>query len=205
MLDGTCEPDHTCLGLLKPGKYHTKVLIPGFSFSIPEAGWENIGQAGGNFALLSTTEPGDAILVFWRPRPTKPDGAQVSGVQTKVASIGAWLEQNTDLAVTKGATASVGGLKGKRWDLQTAPTSTARDAQCPTTTCVTFLRGRDPSSKPTWEWDWGVASSERERLYLLDGPSDVTAIVVDSLDGSTFDSLTAKADKIIASLAFDKP
>jgi hypothetical protein len=42
------------------------------------------------------------------------------------------------------------------------------------------------------------------RLYLLDGPTDVTAIVVDSLDGTTFDALTAAADKIIGSIAFDK-
>ena len=71
--------------------------------------------------------------------------------------------------------------------------------------CITFLRGKDPSSKPTWDWDWGVASSEKERLYLLDGPKDVTAIVIDSLDGTTFAALTAAADKILASVKFDKP
>lgn len=204
-LDGTCEPDHTCLGLLSPGKHHTKVLIPGFSFAISEAGWENIGQAGGNFALLSTTDPGDAVLVFWRPRPTNADGSPVSGVKSTVADIGRWLEQNTDLSVSPGANVALGGLKGRRWDVTTAPTATARDTGCPTTACVTFLRGTDPSSKPTWDWDWGVATSERMRLYLLDGPTDLTAVVVDSLDGTTFETLTAKADKILASMAFDKP
>ena len=203
-VDGTCEPDRTCLGLLKPGTYHTKVLIPGFSFAISEPGWENIGQAGGNFALLSTTEPGDAILVFWRPRPTNADGSLLSGIDSTVAGIGSWLEQNKDLAVSRGANVTVGGLKGRRWDVGAAPTATAHPADCPTVACVTFMRGTDPSSNKTWEWDWGAATSERMQLYLLDGPTDVTAIVVDSLDGTTFDSLTAKADKIIASMAFDK-
>jgi len=203
-LDGTCEPDHTCLGLLKPGKHHTQVLVPGFAFAIAEEGWENIGQAGGNFALLSTKAPGDAILFFWRPRPTKPDGSLVSGVENKVAAVGAWLEQNSDLALSNAANVTIGGLKGKRWDVQTAPTTTARDTGCPVAACVTFMRGIDPSTYKTWQWDWGAATSERMRLYLLDGPTDMTAIVVDSLDGTTFESLTAAADKILASVAFDK-
>src|SRR5689334_15903657 len=114
-VDGTCEPDHTCLGLLKPGKYHTKVLIPGFSFSIAEAGWENIGLAGGNVGLLSTTNPGDAIMIFWMPRATKADGTLVAGVSSDVAALGAWLEGNKDLALSNAARVSVGGLKGKRW------------------------------------------------------------------------------------------
>jgi hypothetical protein len=67
------------------------------------------------------------------------------------------------------------------------------------------MRGTDPSPQKTWDWDWGAATSERMQLYLLDGPTDVTAIVVDSLDGTTFDTLAAKADKILASVKFDKP
>jgi len=204
-VDGTCEPDHTCLGLLSPGKYHTQVLVPGFSFAIAEAGWENIGQAGGNFALLSTTEPGDGILVFWRPQPTNSDGSLVSGVKSTVADLGRWLEQNKDLTVSNAANVAVGGLKGKRWEVAAAPTATARTFDCPTTACVTFMRGTDPSPQKTWDWDWGAATSERMQLYLLDGPTDVTAIVVDSLDGTTFDTLAAKADKILASVKFDKP
>jgi len=204
-VDGTCEPDHTCLGLLKPGKHHTEVFIPGFSFAISGPGWENIGQAGGNFALLSTTDPGDAILFFYRPRPTSADGTLVSGVKSTAADIGRWLEQNKDLSVSKAADVAIGGLKGKRWEVETAPTATARTSDCPTTTCVTFIRGTDPSPQKTWDWDWGAATSERMQLYLLDGPKEMTAIVVDSLDGTTFDALTAQADKILASVKFDRP
>ena len=203
-VDGTCETGRTCLGLLKPGTYHTQVLVPGFSFNISEAGWENIGQAGGNFALLSTTAPGDAILVFWMPRPTTADGTLVGGIEPRVAAMGAWLEQNPHLNVSMGKDITVGGLKGRRWDVTTSPTATVRTTDCPTTACVTFMRGIDPSANRTWEWDWGAATSERMQLYLLDAPGDLTAIVVDSLDGTTFDTLTAAADKIIASMVFDK-
>jgi hypothetical protein len=191
--------------LLKPGKLPHEGARAGVLVHDLGAGWENIGQAGGNFAFLSTTEPGDAILVFWRPQPTNSDGSLVSGVKSTAADIGRWLVRNKDLTVSNAADVAVGGLKGKRWEVEAAPTATARTSDCPTTACVTFLRGIDPSPQKTWDWDWGAATSERMQLYLLDGPTDVTAIVVDSLDGTTFDTLTAKADKILASIKFDKP
>jgi hypothetical protein len=203
--DGTCDPDSTCQGLLQPGKHHTKVFVPGFSFSVPAAGWENLAQRGGHFDLTSITAPGDSIGFVWRPGPTNPDGTPVFGVQNTVAALGAWLEQNKDLAVSPSTAVTIGGLKGRRWDISLAPTTTVRDKDCPTQACVGFLRGTDPSSQPTWAWDFGLASSERARVYLLDGPTDMTAIIVDSLDGTTFDALTAAADKILASVSFDKP
>jgi hypothetical protein len=106
--------------------------------------------------------------------------------------------------VSAGKTVTVGGLKGRRWDITTAPTATARTTDCPTTACVTFMCGTDPSANKTWDWDWGAATSERMQFYLLDASTDLTAIVVASFDGTTFDTLTAAADKIIASMAFDK-
>jgi hypothetical protein len=179
--------------------------VPGFSFTIPAAGWENLVQSGGEFDLTSITAPGDSIGFVWRPRPTNPDGSPVFGVQGTVAELGAWLEQNKDLSVSPSTAVTIGGLKGRRWDVSVAPTTTVRDKDCPTQACVGFLRGTDPSSKPTWEWGFGLASSERARLFLLDGPEDTTTIVIDSLDGTTFDALTAEADKILGSVGFDKP
>jgi hypothetical protein len=203
--DGTCDPDHTCLGLLRPGKYHTKVFIPAFAFTIPAAGWENLAEAGGNFDLTSVTEPGDVIQFGWRPRPTKADGTPVLGVRSTVADVGAWLAKDPDIVLSSPGAVTVGGLKGMRWDVAVAPTATTRTNGCPTTACVTFLRGNDPSQKPTWEWDFGVASSERERVYLLSGPKDMTAIIVDSYDGTTFANLARTADQILGTVAFDAP
>jgi hypothetical protein len=50
----------------------------------------------------------------------------------------------------------------------------------------------------------GPGRPRRLRLSLLDWKDDVVAILVDSLDGATFDALTAEADGILASVAFDK-
>jgi hypothetical protein len=203
-LGGTCDLNHTCLGLLEPGKHHTEVIMPGFSFSVTRSGWENLEQAGGVFDLTSITAPGDVILFAGRPRATSPDGVAVSGIESSVASLGAWLSTNPALTVSPATPITIGGLKGQWWDITASPDVQHRPTDCPAQVCVLFLRGRDPSSKPTWQWDIAVASSERLRLYLLDWKDDVVAILVDSLDGTTFDALTAEADKILGSVAFDK-
>ena len=70
--------------------------------------------------------------------------------------------------------------------------------------CVWFLHGRDPSSKPTWGYDFGIATGERERLYLLQAKDSVVAVIADSLDGRTWDDLTATTDKLLKTVQFDK-
>jgi hypothetical protein len=171
---------------------------------VTRPGWENLEQAGGAFDLTSITAPGDVILFAGRPRATKPDGAPVSGVESSVASLGAWLTTNPALTTTAARPVTIGGLKGQSWEVTVSPSAQGHLGDCLTQVCVLFLRGRDPSSKPTWAWDIAVASSERLRLYLLDWKDDVVAILVDSLDGTTFEALTAEADAILGSVVFDK-
>ena len=201
--DGTCESGHTCLGLLSPGTYHTKVFSPGFQFAMATTGWENLADAGGDLGLLSIDSPGDAIFFFRQPRPTKSDGAPVSGVETKVDAIATWVAGNPSFTVSPVTKVSIGGLDGKRMDLAIAPGVESHQTDCPVQVCVLLFRGRDPSSKPTWEWDWGFAGPERQRLYLLSAKDAVVAIFVDSLDGTTFDALIKAADAILATVKFD--
>ena len=201
--DGTCEAGFTCLGLLTAGKHHTKVIKPGFAFTLPSAGWENLSDEGGVFALLPIDTPGDGIFFFVGPRPLDPDGSRVGGIPTTVKAFDGWLTTQPGIAATKPAAVSVGGLKGERFDVTIAPDATDHPADCPTVACVTFMRGDDPSNTPAWQWDWGVASGERMRLYVLQNKDDLVAIVVDSLDGTTFEAITKAADQILPSVRFE--
>lgn len=203
--DGTCEEEHSCLGVIAPGSHHTAVFSPGFSFSVASAGWENLEDAGGNFGLESTTTPGDAIFFFRRPRATTPDGEIDSIGGSTSESLTAWLAANKALTVTPAKAVTIGGLSGSQLDVAIAPGETAHQSDCPVQVCVLVFKGKDPSSKPTWEWDWGSAGPELQRFYLLQAPDDSILIAVDSLDGTTFDSLTKEGDAIVASLNFDKP
>ncbi len=199
--DGTCEAGHACLGLLSPGKHHTEAFSPGFRFAVSTTGWENLSEEGGIFGLVSIDSPGDGIFFFRQPRPTRPDGTLVAGVDINVKEIEASLAANAAFTTSPAVKVSIGGLDGERTDLAIAPGVEDHQSDCPVQVCVPMFRGRDAA--PTWEWDWGFAGPERQRLYLLSANDGVVAIFVDSLDGTTFDALTRAADGILATVKFD--
>jgi hypothetical protein len=202
--DGTCEAQRTCLGLLAAGSHHTKTFKPGFSFTMPAAGWENLADEGGDFGLLPIASPGDAIIFFREPNATDPGGNPIFSVGISVAAITKWLPTNTALTVGPMTDVSIGGLKGVQMEITAAPSSVPT-VGCEVQTCVTFFKGTDPAAVKAWQWDWGTVSSERQRLDLLtttDG--GVIAIFVDSLDGTTYDDLIKTADTILATVKFDK-
>jgi hypothetical protein len=200
--DGSCREDHPCLGLLPPGAYHTQYFSPGFRFTIASGRWENLADEGGSFSILSIDRPDDAILFFRQPWPTKPDGVRVPGVATDVDELTAWLTTNPVLDASEPKPVTIGGLRGTQVDLALAPGAENADPSCPVQVCVSLFIGR----AATWEWDWGFAGPERQRLYLLEAPGgDVVAIFVDSLDGTSFDEMTAAADEILPTVTFDKP
>ena len=59
------------------------------------------------------------------------------------------------------------------------------------------------SRAPTWAWDWGTGSSEKQRLDILAAKDGVVLIFLDSPDGKTYDGLVEKADAILATVKFD--
>jgi hypothetical protein len=197
--DGTCEDGRACLGLLKPGKYQTQLFTPGFSFTMPEAGWENLAMSPGDVGLLPLDAPGDSIEFFRQPKLTKPNGDLDLSAPATVDGITGWLAAHPDLAVGPATNVTVGGLHGKRMTIEVAPTSTAHyPPDCPVRTCVFVMRAQ----APTWGWDWGVASSEKQRLDVLAAKDGVVLIFVDSFDGSTYDGLAKKADAILGTVKF---
>jgi hypothetical protein len=199
--DGACEEGHPCLGLIKPGAHHSQLFVPGFSFTMAEAGWENLAMTPGDVALLPLDAPGDEIAFFGQPKLTKTDGTLDLSVPLTVDGITGWFAAHPDLTVGPATAVTVGGLHGKRMTFMAAPTSTAHyPADCPVQTCVNLMQGR----APTWSWDWGTGSSEKQRMDVLAGKDGVVLIFVDSLDGTTFDVLTKAADKILATVKFDK-
>lgn len=199
--DGACHEGYPCLGLLPAGSYHTQYFIPGFGFTIASGRWENLSDEGGIFPIASMDRPDDAILFFLQPWPTRPDGVRAPGVATNVDEITAWLTANPALEASEPKAVTIGGLIGTQIDLALAPGAENADPTCPVQVCVNVFIGR----ASTWEWDWGFAGPERQRLYLLEAPDNVIAIFVDSLDGTTFDEITAAADEILATVEFDKP
>src|SRR5215213_8145557 len=85
--DGSCEDEGTsCLGVLTAGKtYTSKVWQPTVRFSVPTGDWVNRWDTGGDFGLLSISNPGDAVVFFRDPR------AEDKSVGPTVQDVAAWL------------------------------------------------------------------------------------------------------------------
>lgn len=198
--DGACEEGHFCLGLLAPGTYHTDLFQPGFGFTIADGRWENLAMTPGYIGLDSIDVPGDGIYFFARPRAVKLDGSLDMSVKMTAAGIGEWMAANQNLNVGPVTDVTVGGLPGKRMDVAIAPDAVVPTGDCPVQRCLDLFNAQGS----TWAWNWGVADSEMQRLYALDGKDGVFLVFVESLDGTTFESATKAADTILATVKFDQ-
>ena len=49
-----------------------------------------------------------------------------------------------------------------------------------------------------------LSDSEKQRMDVLATKDGVVLVIVDSLDGTTYDSLVKKADTILSTVTFDK-
>jgi hypothetical protein len=198
--DGACEEGHPCLGLIAAGSHHTQLFLPGFSFTMAKTGWENLAMTPGDLGLLPLDTPGDEIQFFTHPEPTKADGTRDLSVTVSVDGIAKWFAADPALTVSPAKAITIGGLSGKVMDFSVAPGTVSHPSDCPVVTCVDLFIGRSL----TWQWDWASLSSERQRMYVLAAKTGVVLIFVDSLDGTTFDALTKRADTILATVKFDR-
>ena len=199
-IDGSCVPDHACLGLLDPGSYHSQAFTPGFAFSTTKAGWQNREEVAWVLPLLPIDHPGDSLVFFRDPRVSADDGTVLPSVTADLPSIVAWFKANPSLRVTAPVGVNVGGLDGLRFDVDIAPGAANTDPSCPVRVCQAMLAGQ---AAPGQRWGWGLAGTEKERIYLLGGPTGTVAIIADSVDGASFDDLTTRAAEILATVKFD--
>ncbi|HEX3264525.1 MAG TPA: hypothetical protein VHR16_02545, partial [Candidatus Limnocylindrales bacterium] len=186
-------------GVLQPKtSYSSKIFEPRVTFQVPNAGWFNEFDGHGELPLVSHDAAGDTVIFLREPRA--PDDS----VGASIDEIAAWLATFDQVSMTPAKAVKLGGLNGVMMDVAVAPGATAWDPQCPVRVCVPYLHGRDPvvGDAYPWDWDWGVAGPEKERLYLLDASDGTIAVVVDSLDGTTFDSLVGIWEQIVPTIRF---
>ena len=198
--DGSCVSGHPCLGLLDPGPHHSKDFASGFAFTIARTGWQNREEVPWVLPLLPIDHPGDALTFFRNPRVAADDGTILPSVASDVPAMVAWFAANPSLEVTTPVDVTVGGLAGTRFDVSVATGAANTDPSCPVRVCQTMLAGE---AAPGQLWGWGLAGIEKERIYLLTDATGTIAVVVDSVDGASFDDLTSRASEILATVKFD--
>jgi hypothetical protein len=85
----------------------------------------------GDVGLLPLDGPGDEILFFAHPKPTKPDGTLDLSVTASVDSITKWFASDPSLTVGAAKAVTIGGLSGKVMDFAVAPGTVSHPADCP--------------------------------------------------------------------------
>jgi hypothetical protein len=195
-IDGSCDSDASCLGILDAGEHTTVGFQPAMTFTVPN-GWANPEDRQGIFALLPLAIPGDAIVVFGKPQATGNDGRVVAGADNSAAGLAAYIGQRPDLDVSSAMT-TVGGVEAYRLDVAIRPGTVAKARGCEVNVCVMLASGRGK----TWDYLMGLAGTERARIYLVDTAGATLLILADSLDGATFADITAVADPIVSSMTF---
>ncbi len=198
--DGACDEGHTCLGLLAPKVYHADLFEPSFAFTIADGRWVNLATTPGNLGVESIDVPGDGVYFFAHPRAVKPDGSLDLSVKMTAAGVADWLAGNPNLTVGPVSNVDVGGLSGKTMAIALGPDAVTPTGDCPVQRCLPLFNAQGS----TWEWDWGIADSELQRVYALDGKDGVVLVLAESLDGTTIDSITQSAQSILKTVKFDQ-
>jgi len=181
-------------GGLAAGSQATRSLQPGFTFSIP-AGWVNSGDSAGFYGLFPDTlanraefaRSGDlADSIHMGPVESPWFVCQaVEQYHGTAAEMTATAAANDALAMSKPVDVTIGGLTGKRFDVQRNPDWTGT---CPP----------EPGDPPLKD-----ALDERTRVFLLDAPGHgVIVIFLGSKHSADHEAFLAQAMPVVQSFDF---
>jgi hypothetical protein len=200
---------------LGAGRYLIRTNSGPTTFVVP-GGWQVASLGLLDYSLAPIVgRPDDSLRVFFDMHIAAKDAACTEapepGIEPTVDAIVADLVADERLVATTPVDVEIGGLHGKRLDVRISPTTSSTcpfmEDGSPTVPLlvddaayVTNQPGPDITNGPFW----GVDGDDRLRLVLLDRPDGGNVVfIVNSADGTTFDSLVARSMPIIESFTFD--
>ena len=130
-----------------PAASVAEAVKPGFGFTISDGRWENIAMTPGDVPLESIDVRGDGIFFFAHPRVVKPDGSLDLSVKMTAAGISDWMANDQNLTVGPVTDVTIGGLKGKRFDIALPPGAVVPTGDCPVPRCLRLLSAQGS----TWQ------------------------------------------------------
>jgi hypothetical protein len=189
--------DANGVGIMPAGSQTTRVFDPGFTFSVPD-GWVNFHDevqyfdmfpdTPANAAQFARSDGELAQTIFMGPHSSPwftCESLEANRGETAAEMVDA-ITANEVLAVSGLVDVTIGGLSGKRFDVQRNPEWTGTcpgDAGLPA--------GVDPED-------------ERQRIILLDRPGrGVLVVFLYSISAEEMDPFLAEATPIVDSFKFD--
>ncbi len=198
----TPAPTSAALGQLPAGTFVTHAFPYRATYTVP-AGWENPADWDTGFVIRPTSATSDSGIDGWTGMAilSQADGCpdvNEPGRGHAAADFVDFLKTNPGLKTSKPTSISIGGLQGTMIDLAVAPTWTRT---CPYSEGKPYVPLIKDNPGPGV--NWGIGGKERMRMIILDaGGGNVIGILVDSIDGATFDALVAQAMPVIESMTF---
>jgi hypothetical protein len=201
---------------LPAGRYLVRTRYGPTTFVLPGR-WQVATQGFIDYSLSPVdAAPGDSIRVFFDMHIAAKDAtcteAPEPGIDTSVRAMVADLVADDRISVSTPVSVTIGGLTGQRLDVRIAPSTTKTCPFSDGAPTVPLIvddadyvpdhQGPEITNGPFW----GVGPGERLRLILLDRPGEAqgnVVFVIDSADGTTFDTLVAAAMPVIESFTFD--
>ena len=203
----------SCLGPLPAGAFETHSFLPTVGYVVP-VGWSNTRDSRGQVDLSYLTGGTyrypdgiifhDGISIFRRPvAESSVSKAPVGGVGKTARDLVQWLDGHVDVAASGLTPVSVGGAPGYRITIsaptgpRTSPDHCTADHGEPR--CESLFISDDPAAS----FGFGIVGPESAVVYLLDGPSgDTVMVVIDDVDGIDRAGLIAAATPIVESILF---
>ena len=201
-VDGTCEPDRRCFGLLESGSYQTEFLNPNFSFTISEPGWENLQSSGGELDIRPLDAPGDELRYLQDPSVRTANGRAVGGIGSTVDELTAFWAGRGDLIIEGLEPAAVGGLEGVELDVTLSASAPDALNGCPAEPCVMLGASLDPAEMPTWLWELRLWRGAALHIWILDAGSHRVLLVATAWDASRLDQLVVRVQPIVATIRY---
>jgi hypothetical protein len=202
-VDGSCEPERDCLGILAPGTYRSDLFDPPVAYTVPVAGWQNWRNSGGMVVLLPVDTRGDELVLMQDATPRTADGRVPSGVGSGAEGFAAWLASRTDLEVSEPQATSLGGLSGETVELRVREDAPNGINGCPARPCVAIAYGIDSATRPTWTWDLYLWRGAASRLTALENGDRLVLVVVTAWYADELPALLDRSQQIVDSIRFD--
>jgi hypothetical protein len=203
-VDGSCEPERDCLGILDPGTYRSDLFDPPVAYTVPVTGWQNWRNSGGMVVLLPLGARGNELVLMQDATPRTADGRVPSGVGDGAAGFVAWLASRPDLEVSEPQATSIGGLSGQSVELRVRDDASNGINGCPARPCVAIAYGIDSATRPTWTWNLNVWRGAASRLTVLENGDRLVLLVVTAWYANELETLLDSSRPIVDSMQFDQ-
>jgi hypothetical protein len=177
---------------LHAGTYHAKKFNPSVSFSV-DKGWALQCPPGSDFVCLSRGGGEDTLFTFLNVHDVyKPSRSGTVETEPAPDDLIGWFEHHPYLQTDKPEPVTVGGVKGKQFDVVIKDLPDDFTGTCGSE-CLDLFALSDGDS-------WSIVEAQKNRFTVLEDVKGETVSVVFGSPAASFDEFVPEAEKVLESV-----